>query len=166
MKALVLGILLLSLTGLGYAQKLDVERVMLADVKISTLNNDYLHAIQDDKTPLDLIGVQKLIASYDVKDASFYKPENETYEVYFKTKKGKSTVYYDADGKILKSHEFYSNVQVPPEIWKEIYRDNEGWLMVKNKYSSTYSDSEIRNRRYKVFLSDGDQTKKVVLNIN
>ncbi|MFD1095920.1 hypothetical protein [Salegentibacter chungangensis] len=166
MKTLVLGILLLGLSSLGYAQRLDVERVMLEDVKVSTLNSDYLHAIQDDKTPLNLIGVQRLIASYDINDASFYDPENDRYEVYFKTENGNSTVYYDGKGKILKSHEYYKDVKVPIEIWKQIYKDNEGWSMIKNKYSSTYSDSELRNRKYKVFLSDGVETKKVVLNIN
>lgn len=68
MKALIIGLLFIGLTSLGYAQ--NKERKMLSEVEVYATNYDYIKSVED-KYPPKAVGLLEIeVANFNVHQSS------------------------------------------------------------------------------------------------
>lgn len=167
MKNVMLGLCLLGLTSLAFAQTTpqngndsDVEEVQLTGVTISPLNLSYLNKVQDPHTPEEVVQLENTAARYDIKRSDVFDGSFEAYEVIFEQTDGGIVATYDREGKITSSLERFKNVALPVHIREMVYKNNPGWTITKDAYIvSYYEDLEEVQKIYKLQLKKGKQKK-------
>ncbi|MCW5519443.1 hypothetical protein J1N09_06315 [Aureitalea sp. L0-47] len=152
---------------LAYAQDPDpLTRYELEDVVV-TANSAYLATVQDENTPAVARMLQKQAATYDVRsNKEFDKNVADYFEMVFKNNSGNIDAYYDNKGRIVAASEFFKDVQLPAKVRDEVFKGNDEWKMTSNRYSSSYNDTDLVRRTYKIKLEKGDHKKDVVIHFH
>jgi hypothetical protein len=163
MKNLVIGMLLLGLTNLGYSQGSSepVSRIKLGDAsEAKVFNKEYRHNVQYGTFSSKVIQLENMLAQYDYTKSPFSKsPIN-----HLTFKKGNDFVMatFDARGRILRSHEKYRDIAVPVEVRNLLFREHPGWTMTSNTYVVRYGPNMQVQKTYKIVLEKDDLRKTVL----
>ena len=168
MKTLV-SILAVGITFLSYSQEPynQTQLVELDNVVVSTVNADYLAAVQDQNTPQEVAMLQKEAAISDVRTSKEFdsKVKNETFEMIFKNSKGSINAFYNSSGGIESAYGRFRNILLPRAIQRQLYQSHKDWNMVGNLYVSRYEGNDHTDRSYKIQLEKGDDKKNVVIRL-
>ncbi|MCZ6595418.1 MAG: hypothetical protein O6943_10980, partial [Bacteroidetes bacterium] len=139
----------------------------LDNVVVSTVNANYLAAVQDQNTPQEVALLQKKAAIYDVRTSKEFNSEvkNDLFEIVFKNSKGSINAFYTSSGKIQAAYERFRNILLPRTVQRELYQSHKDWNMVGNLYVSRYEGTNLIDRSYKIQLEKGDDKKNVVIRL-
>ena len=167
MKALVLSMLFLGLTSLGFSQENSngIETVELEAITVSA-NAEYIKAVNDSQTPDVVKELQLKAASFNPKTSpDFDSRSKKPYEAIFKATNGSLVAFYGPTGAVLSSQAKFSNVTLPMSVRKKAFENNEGWRMKSNQFLSTYVDRETTKKRYKIQLENGKRSKRMIIDL-
>ena len=168
MKKFVSTVIIAGLCSLGIAQESTegISTLELEDVTVSPANISYLNTTKNKNNPEIARELQQKAAAFDVTEMPGYSPKATLpIEVLFRASNGRLLAAYDTKGKILFTNENFENVVLPMAVREMVFSENDGWQMKDNQYLCVYTDNQVVKRRYKINLTDGDATKKLVINL-
>ncbi len=167
MKTIVLGLLLMGLTGLTSAQNeiayVDVNDASFKEIAtIPDSNLDYLQSVKLNAVPDRVRAFQNVVAGYDIKKAAVYTPTDAaTYDVVFREGKNTIKAVYDANGTIIQCDENFESVRVPYFLSKQLLKDYPGWGYEKVWLTISYTRTDAPVIQYKVVLKNGNKEKTI-----
>lgn len=159
MKKIILGLLALGLTIPAFAQDVKVEE--LSEVVIRPMNFKYLNAADSRAAAVPVKMLERMVASYDVTEAEFYREDFDFYTVSFYIPDGKIVAEYDANGKIVRTIEKFKDVSVPDGVKTALLDRFPNWKVSKDVYRVTYSEQKGAKKVYKLLLVNGDKKMRV-----
>ncbi|NJB70397.1 hypothetical protein GGR42_000859 [Saonia flava] len=159
MKKILFGLLVVGLTTQAFSQVIKTEE--LSEVVVMATNYKYLSDVDSKEAPVDAKLLERMVASFDVKDSEFYQDEYDLYNVTFFIPDGKILAAYDKDGKVLRTVEKFKDINVPEVVRNSVYKRFPGWMISKDVYLVNYHQEKGANRRYKLKLVNGDKTLRV-----
>ncbi|THD67850.1 hypothetical protein E7Z59_09375 [Robertkochia marina] len=170
MKTLVVTVLAILSFGIITAQE---TPVVLEDVVVSSKNQKFLNAVQDDYTPDVAREMEALAARYELNQphTPYYLTHldniTETdYVVEFFSTKGYMYALYDENGDISVCSERYKDISLPKPVRDQVYNENEGWQIDKNQYKSVFKNDKLIKKEYKMHLSNGNDSRVVVVDVH
>lgn len=159
MKKIILGLLALGLTIPAFAQDVKVEE--LSEVVIRPMNFKYLNAADSRAAAVPVKMLERMVASYDVTEAEFYREDFDFYTVSFYIPDGKIVAEYDANGKIVRTIEKFKDVSLPDGVKTALLDRFPNWKVSKDVYRVTYSEQKGAKKVYKLLLVNGDKKMRV-----
>ncbi len=172
MKTLVLYLVLVAMATTAYAQ--EITELNEAKVGFAPLSSDVLrngdsfsykvnesYANEFERDPLAFMD------SYFNIDNFISQVEEEEYDSYvvtFKSENGNLKADFNGEGDLVRSDSKFKNMLLPEDLREQIYKDHQGWVMVKNVRITSGNDGLISKDIYKVKLKNGKDTKRIVLN--
>lgn len=165
MKKLIIGLIALGLTSLGFSQNNTngISEVQLKSVVITVPNIGYLNDVSDGSISSSVGNLQLEAANFNIKDLKEYNSDLEFMQVAFYQKNGKIIANYDKSGNIIRSTERFKNVVLPPAVRSSIYKDHMGWDLKKDTYQVSYRPGKEVKKVYKVQLKKGNLKKNLKL---
>ena len=160
MKKVLFGLFALGLTTQMFAQIIKPEE--LSEVIVMAKNYKYLNDVNSQEVvsvPVELL--ERKVASYNVKDSEFYQDDYGTYNITFYIPQGKILAEYNADGKIIKTVERFTDINLPLPVKNAILEKFPKWTITKDTYKVSYSEAMGSNKTYKLKLENGDETIRV-----
>lgn len=85
----------------------------------------------------------------------------ESYTVTFKSSKGYLSAEYNREGSLVSSHQEFRNIALPRQASADLYKDHQGWTMVRNKHIISTRNGEVTKDFYKVRLRNGQKGKSL-----
>ncbi|MCM4155684.1 hypothetical protein [Gramella sp. AN32] len=172
MKHLILSVLLLVATASVQSQVTQLEEANVVykpfDSKISQDQNRYSFNINEeyvgefDKNPIGFMH-----SNFDI--YSFMREieeEYDSYEITFRSQKGKLMANYDKEGELLSTYQNFKDILLPLDIRREVYMKNKGWTMTSNKYVAFGTASMLEKELYKIKLEKDGQKRTLKLDGN
>ena len=160
MKKFVIGLIVLGLTNLTYAQStLMANNVQLAEVTIMPRNLTYMSNVLDINTPREVKNLEATVAKYDITEHPQFKDRDvDAFEVVFEQPKARIIATYDKNGQNLKSFEKFTDVILPKDLVKEIILEYPGWEFHSDTYLVSYYSGKDIKKHYRIQLrKDGDR---------
>ncbi|MDO3628228.1 hypothetical protein [Mucilaginibacter sp. BT774] len=155
-------VLLICLAGMSTQS---FAQITLPEVVIRAVKYKYLDAVDYKGAPQPVKVLQATAATYNVKTSEYYNDDYEGYFVTFYIPNGKVLAAYDANGKLLRTAEKYTNVQLPKAVTSAIATRFPKWAITKDVYKVQFYNSKGEaKKRYKLLLENGDQRVKVNIN--
>jgi hypothetical protein len=130
----------------------------------SSVNYKYLNATGDANAAQPVKMLQKMAATYNVKNSEFYEDDYDNYFISFYIPQGEILAVYDQNGKIIRTAEKYKNVALPNEVRTAVTKRFPGWSIPKDVYLVTYTTEKGANKVYKITLENGDKRLRVKTN--
>ncbi|MGB5553663.1 MAG: nicotinate-nucleotide adenylyltransferase [Flavobacteriaceae bacterium] len=162
MKKIVLGLLAIGLTTQAFSQIVKTEQ--LSEVTVYATNYKYLNNVNTGEVasvPVELL--QRKVAAYNVKDSDFYQDDYDLYNVTFYIPQGKILAAYDNEGKLIRTAEKFTDINLPIAVKKAVLDRFPEWTITKDVYLVNYTDRKGANKTYKIKLENGDQILRVKL---
>jgi hypothetical protein len=161
-------ILVIALLCIGFNLKSFAQDVktMPEVIVTSSVNYKYLKSTGDANAAQPVKMLQKMAATYNVKNADFYEDEYDNYFVSFYIPQGEILAVYDQNGKIIRTAERYKNVTLPDEVRTAVTKRFPGWSIPKDLYLVTYNGENGGQSKkvYKIILENGDKRLRVKTN--
>lgn len=88
----------------------------------------------------------------------------EGYLVTFRNGQGFLEADFDKKGELRGTHQQFRDILVPDQIRKDLYRNHQGWTMVKNKYVASGRGDILDKEMYRVKLQKGNEVRTVKIN--
>lgn len=151
-------LILFGLTIQAFAQN---ETENLSEIEILGVNYKYLNDVGDSEVATPVKILEKKVANYDLKNASFYEDETLEYRVYFFIPEGKILAVYDGEGEILRTSERFKDVSLPLVVANAVVDEYPGWRISGDIYLVTYRKNKGASKMYKLFLEKGDEKIRV-----
>lgn len=85
----------------------------------------------------------------------------DTYQVLFKSKKGRVLANFDDEGELVSTFHRFRNVKLPDDVRLEILRSHKNSKVVKNQHILTTKDLMIKKEYYIVKIQDGNKTRRL-----
>lgn len=85
----------------------------------------------------------------------------DSYHVNFKSRKGDLRAEYDRTGNLEYVFHKFKNIAMPNPVMKQLYKENEGWSVVKTVHIAYGKKGKLDRSFYKVTLKNGKQERKV-----
>ena len=181
MKNLVIGLLVIGLTNLGYSQNSINEFVKselegnksLAlnsgvtatsfnkDAAATSLNVSYLNIVKEETASVHVKFLEDKAARFDVTELPKFDGRSESFKVIFKGNKGSIKATYDRKGNILTSLERFKNIKLPVNVRNSIYKEYPGWSTFGNSYTASYNEGMGVKKVYKVRIGKGNFKKNL-----
>ena len=166
MKNLIIGLIILGLTTIGFAQNTSNKfEVALEEVETLGVNKKYLNAIgyRDAAIPVKLLA-QKA-ASLDLEYSNCLKADYEKQEYYvqFKIPQGEILAVYNNDGEIIRTSEKFKDISLPLAVSNSIVDKYPGWKISSDIYWVTYVKDGELNKIYKLFIEKTNIGKRVIM---
>ena len=141
--------------------------VELDKVVVSSVNTNYLTAVQDQNTTREVALLQRDAAQYDVQSNREFDTDvkNDTFEMVFQNPNGSINAFYNKFGAIESAYERFRNILLPRSVQRELYQSHKDWTMTGNLYASAFEGGDLIDRSYKIQLQKGDENKSVVIHI-
>ncbi len=157
MKNLVICLLLLGLTSLGFSQNhSEIEEIHLEGVVMSNVNLNYLENVQDIALPEKIVSMQNEASVFDVMKLVEFDGRKESFKVKFKTTTGHIIADYNRNGKIIKTSERYKEIALPKDLIKAVLNQYPKSTFLKVAYAVDYDDQKMVEKAYKVqIMKDG-----------
>ncbi len=95
----------------------------------------------------------------EVKDEGY-----DSYEVSLVSGNGYLKASYDRDGNLTKTSEKFKDVFLPEALRESLYRDHEGWKMVKNVHITTGRDGLVNRDFYRIKLKNDN--RRMILKVD
>lgn len=159
MKKLLIGLIVFGASAQLYAQEPKVEA--LKEVIVGATNYKYLDKVSTEDDAMPVRQLERMAATYNMKDLDIYEDEYDFYDVSFVIPEGVILASYDKDGKILQTVEKFKNTDLPGSVTNAIITKFPGWVISKNVYLVYYHDLDRVQKKYKITLEKGDQRIKV-----
>jgi hypothetical protein len=153
-------------TGVNFQSFAQEVKTMPEVIVTSSVNYKYLKSTGDANAAEPVTMLQKMAATYNVKNAEFYEDEYDNYFVSFYIPQGEILAVYDQEGKIIRTAERYKNVALPNEVRTAVTKRFPGWSIPKDLYLVTYNGENGGKSRkvYKIILENGDKRLRVKTN--
>ena len=160
MKKVFFGLLAIGLTTQVYSQIVKTEE--LSEVTVYATNYKYLNDAntqEEASVPVEML--RRKVASFNIDDSEFYQDDYDLYKIDFFIPEGKILAAYDKDGKLLRTAEKFTNVNLPKAVKKSVLARFPGWTITKDIYIVHYIDTKGASKKYKLKLENGNQTLRV-----
>jgi len=169
MKTLVVILLLASFSFSSYAQRItELEETKVAFSPITLTETDvpdeYRYEVNDGftdefaKDPISFVesyfDISNLIEEVKHKDYDYYM-------VRFTTNNGFLEAKYSKDGELNRTRQIFKNAVLPLAVRNELFRQTEGWSMVKNTYIAKGKSNILDKEDYRIKVVKGNK-KKIV----
>jgi hypothetical protein len=150
----------LTMTTSSYAQ------VTLPEVSVVSFNYKYMRSVHDAAAAQPVKMLERMAATYDLRESDFYEEEYDNYFVTFYIPSGELLAFYDKNGKILHTAEKFKNIALPSSVSQAIAKRYPGWSIAKDVYLvNYYADSDKEPRKvYKLVLENGEKRIRVKTN--
>ena len=158
MKNLLMALIMFGLTIQAFAQ---TEREKLSEIEILGVNYKYLDALGTSEVATPVKILEKKIAAFDLKNATFYEDEEQDYNVYFAIPEGKILAVYDGEGEIMRTSEKFKDISLPLPVANAVVDKYPGWRISGDIYLVTYRRNKGATKIYKLFLEKGEEHKRV-----
>ena len=159
MKKIIIGLLVFGFAFQSFAQ---IRTEKLSEVVISATNYKYLNKVGLENVDVDVTLLQQKVASFDLKNAEFYRDDYDTYSVDFFIPDGHILAAYDKDGNILRTVEKFKDVALPREVIESIAKQYPNWTFKKDSYLVNYHDATGNiTKKYKITLENEDKRMKI-----
>jgi hypothetical protein len=159
MKKIILGLLALGLTIPAFTQDVKVEE--LSEVIIRPMNFKYLNASDSRAAAVPVKMLERMVASFDITEADFYREDFDFYTVSFFIPDGKIVAEYDANGKVIRTIEKFKDVGLPLGVKNALLDRFPNWTVSKDVYRVIYSEDNGAKKIYKLLLVNGDKKMRV-----
>jgi len=161
MKKFILSLLAIGLFSLVYSQEVKIEE--LSEVVVEAVNYKYLNTTDNKVAAVPVKMLERKAAAYDVTTKDYYQDNYDYYSVSFVIPDGKLVAVYGPDGKILRTIEKFTNIQLPDAVKAALQDRFPSWEIVKDVYRIRYEDRKGALKNYKVKLQNGDKTMRVMM---
>lgn len=95
--------------------------------------------------------------------SAFNTEDFDEIEVRFNNSKGYLKATFDKNGNLVNTFQKFKNIALPRNIQEQLYKENMGWSMTKNKYVASGKSDLIQKEKYRIRLSNGDQKKSITI---
>jgi hypothetical protein len=137
---------------------------LLPEVRMVALNYKYLKSVTDTNAAQPVKLLERMAATYDVKNSEFYEDEAEGYFISFYIPAGQILAIYDQNGKLLRTAEKFKNVTVPQPVRDAVNQKYPRWAISQDVYVVNYTDSPGDKKVYKLVLENGNKRIRVKTN--
>ena len=158
MKKIIIGLLLVGFAIQSFAQ---IKTEKLSEVVIAATNYKYLNKVGLENVSVPVTLLEQKVASFDLKNAEFYRDDYDTYSVDFFIPDGHILAAYDRDGNILRTVEKFKDVKLPRAVIESVAKQYPNWIFKKDVYLVSYHDDRGVTKKYKITLENGDKRIKV-----
>ncbi len=100
--------------------------------------------------------INELLSVIDTKDF-------DKIQVSFVNRKGRLEATFDKDGDLVETYQQFKNIALPRNVREQLYNENKGWSMLKNKYVASGKGSKMDKQKYRIRLSNGNQNKSITI---
>jgi len=160
MKKVIFGLLFLGLTTQAYSQIVETQE--LSEVTVVATNYKYLNSVNSEEVasvPVEML--ERKVAAFDYKSSDLYQDDYDLYRVDFFIPEGKILAAYDKDGKLIRTAEKFTNVNLPKAVKKAVMKRFPEWTISKDVYLVNYNAQKGAKKTYKLHLENDDKTIKV-----
>ncbi len=170
MKKIVFGAILLGFASLGYSQNTDCGKntIHLTGVEVSPVDQNYLNKVNGGTFSEIVLDLQGRASRYNIKESSVYdfnSDKGKTYVVSFKGDNGRILATYNQSGKIIRAHENYNDLILPPAVRNAAYKEHPDWTLYGTKYSVYYNGKSAK-KKYQVQLKKNNKIENLKFNID
>ncbi|WP_298368090.1 nicotinate-nucleotide adenylyltransferase [uncultured Lutibacter sp.] len=158
MKKILIGLLVFGFAFQSFAQ---IRTEKLSEVVIAATNYKYLNKVGLENADVNVSMLEQKVASFDLKNAEFYRDEYDTYAVDFYIPDGKILVAYDKDGNIIRTIEKFNDVALPREVIESVAKQYPNWTFKKDVYLVNYHESGNISKKYKIVLENNDKRIRI-----
>ncbi|MEX1382816.1 nicotinate-nucleotide adenylyltransferase [Lutibacter sp.] len=158
MKKIIIGLLLVGFAIQSFAQ---IKTEKLSEVVISATNYKYLNKVGLENASIPVTLLEQKVASFDLKNAEFYRDDFDTYSVDFYIPDGHILAAYDRDGNILHTVEKFKDVALPRAVIESVAKQYPNWIFKKDVYLVSYHDNKGVTKKYKITLENDDKRIRV-----
>lgn len=167
MKTLIICLVLVLAAGVSRAQKiteLKEAKVGFAPLSSEVVRdgNSYAFNVKESYVgEFEANPIAFMEAYFDIQNfIDEVKHENyDSYQVTFSSKKGQLKADFDKEGNLGATSERFKNILLPAGLREQLYRDHEGWAMVKNVRVSRGENGLIDKEVYRIKLKNGTKSK-------
>lgn len=149
MKKLFIGLIVIGLTAIGFAQE---KTVTLEEIEILGVNYKYLDALGDEDVARPVKLLERKVATFDLTSLDGYEDEEQDYYVYFKIPQGKILAIYDEEGVIRRTSEKFTDIKLPLAVSNAIVSKYPGWRITGDIYRVSYIKNKKTRKTYKLFI--------------
>ena len=128
------------------------------------LNEEYLTVVHENASQEEVKFLSGIVAKWDVRNSSKFQAKNEPFKTVFKSNKGFAEVTYDSQGRVSQVEKRLSNVVLPSQITKVVYKRYQDWTIVENKLSLSYKEGSVEKKTYEVTIMNGNKKKRIRVN--
>ncbi len=172
MRTLIVLLLLLGFMTTSQAQQItELEEAKVSfdpnAIEVSSNLDEFTFIIEESYTGEFLKNPMAFMKeNFDMKAfiASINKTNKKDYDEYlvtFKSSKGYLEANCDREGTILKTSQRFKDIVLPHNVRRDLYKNNEGWTMVENKYLASGKGDKIDKEVYKIKLVNGNKKQKI-----
>ncbi|RZS90474.1 hypothetical protein [Aquimarina brevivitae] len=128
-----------------------------------TFNSDKLSSRHFVSDPIGF-----MYENFDIENyiAALKKEDYDSYKVSLRSSNGSMVANFDESGNLISTHQSFTNVQLPHQIMKKVYKNYKGWTMTKNKYRASTKGEVINKEFYRITLQKGNKKQNVKLEGN
>jgi hypothetical protein len=139
------------------------QETTLPPVTVVSLNYKYLKSVLDPNNAQPVRMLEQKAASYDIKNSEYYEEdEYDGYFISFYLPQGQILATYDADGKLLRTAERFTNMALPAAVRTAITNRYPNWVLAKDVYLVDYNAGTPNSKKvYKVKLENGTKRLRV-----
>ena len=160
--SILLVALAVSITAFGQ-KEIKLDYVEVTGTKNKPINITYLSETQGGILSERVKDMQHKVASFNLKRSALYKERTSIYNVDFVGDKSLIIAKFARNGKLIETNERFKNVIFSVAVRNAIFKNNQGWQVVKNLYLVEYSDKNLPSRKYKVWLEKEGKIRKVMM---
>ena len=179
MKNLLIGLLVLGLTNLGFSQHSQVEflKSQMEDSNTIALNAyattpsfnkdvstnfkdaSYMDILKEEATSNHVSRLEDQVSSFDLMASPEYDENKKYFKVIFKANKGSVVAVFDKNGEILTTKERYENIKLPVPVRNSLYKEFPNCNVEKIKYLLDYEKGKDVKKVYKIKIKKDNLTK-------
>ena len=142
MKKLIICLILVGLTAVGFAQQ---KTEVLEEVELLGINYKYLNALGNEDVAIPVKKLERKVATFDLKSLDVYVDDERGYNVYFKIPEGKIFAEYNSEGEIIRTAEKFNDIRLPLVVSNAIVDKYPGWKITGDIYLVKYmGNSKIK----------------------
>lgn len=159
MRTIIVGLLLIGLTSLCFAQNGDSK--LLSEVEVYATNYNYLKSVKSNDIESPISSLERKVANFDIKSLNLDKDRYLTYKVLFYIPKGKISALYDNDSQIIRTIEKFSDVPLPIPVVQSLMKNFPDCSILGDVYSVWYHYKTGAKKSYKITLLSNDKQLKI-----
>jgi hypothetical protein len=140
---------------------------VLPPITVIPANYKYLKQVGGKEVAVPAQRLQRMAATYDIKNSEFYEEDYDTYFISFYLPEGEILAAYDKDGKLMRTAERYTNVRLPGAVTKAVGDRFPNWGITKDAFLVNYYDAKDggqATKKYKLVLENGSKRIRVQVN--
>jgi hypothetical protein len=148
-----------------------VKNVKPSTTEVVVKNQSYLKAVAGSMLPLGVRKFRRAVADFDIKAHEVWEAPkgqknrgqstNTTYSVLLKEGDYKVLATYDNHGKVIKSTERYTAINIPKSLRKQLASEYPGWAFTSSQCEIDYIQGKGNMIRFKVGMEKEGKQKRL-----